>query len=635
MKVFSWLQDVFFALADKMVSLPKGSSRRDTARARAIALWSIFVVPVSVVMSGVGPDTSRLDVQMVGSLICAGGVISTVIYLRATKKTIGAGWGFAVSTTLGLALEPMVTANTNSLNLILLAAMPVIFGYMVNWKACAQACGLLLLYYPAVYGMSVLLGRPDPTSILFLFACAVTMIGCGFSTAAFSWATSKSAGLLRRQKQAIEKIARTDELTRALNRRAFNEELQSLPEFDDTRCVTLVLFDLDGFKAINDQFGHDTGDSILIAVSDRVKKKLPQNAKLFRLGGDEFAILCQDDDGADIDQDLAELVTASLSAPIDSREGAISINVSIGSDQMRGAVQNPISLYRNADVALFQAKQNGCLNWQAFTADLGDRVERRRALLDRLKTAIAKEQLTIVYQPQHNVSSGRVIGFEALTRWHDGRFGQVPPDEFISLAEEAGLVAELDKTMIRQAIHSAEEWMTPDVCLAVNVSGATLVSDGFVEFVDSVVSQSSLRSDQVQLEITETALIEKWETAQETVLALSKLGVSLALDDFGTGYSSLSYLSAFPIDRLKIDRSFLQAKNLATNVKVMQSIMTLAGSLELDVLIEGVETKHHLKIIDSLGCSKVQGYLFSAPLLPTETIEYLEAYNFPPIRKSA
>lgn len=635
MKVFSWLQDVFFALADKTVSLPKGSSRRDTARARAIVLWSIFVVPVSLVMSGIGPDTRGLDVQMLGSLICASGVIATVAYLRATKKTIGAGWGFAVSTTLGLALEPMVSANTNSLNLILLASMPVIFGYMVNWKACAQACGLLLLYYPAVYGFSVLAGRPDPTSILFLFACAVTMIGCGLSTAAFSWATSKSASLLRRQKQAIEKIARTDVLTGTLNRRAFNDELQKLPGTDDKCCITLALFDLDGFKAINDQFGHDAGDSILTTVGRRLQQELPSNAKLFRLGGDEFAILCQSTCGTKVDQDLAELVDASLASPIETREGVVSVMASIGTDQVCGETQNPISLYRNADVALFQAKHVSRQSWQAYTAELGDRVERRRALLERLKTAIAKEQLTIVYQPQHNVSSGRVIGFEALTRWHDGRFGQVPPDEFISLAEESGLVAELDRTMIRQAIFTAEEWMGPDLSLAVNVSGATLVSDGFVEFVDTVVSQSSLRAEQVQLEITETALIEKWETAQETVLALSKLGVSLALDDFGTGYSSLSYLSSFPIDRLKIDRSFLQAKNLATNVKVMQSIMTLAGSLDLDVLIEGVETKRHLKIVDSLGCSKVQGYLYSAPLLATDALEYLEAYNFPPIRKIA
>lgn len=566
MKVFSWFQDVFFALADSVVSLPKGSSRRDIARARAIVLWSIFVIPVSLVMSGLGPQTLEINLQTIGSFLYAGGVVATVIYLRITKQTIGAGWGFAVSTTLGLALEPMVSANTNSLNLILLASMPVIFGYMVNWKACAQACGLLLLYYPAVYGMSVLLGRPDPTSILFLFACAVTMIGCGLSTAAFSWATSKSAALLRSQKRAMEKIARTDVLTKALNRRAFNEELQNLPEVDEERCVTLVLFDLDGFKAINDQFGHDVGDSILTAISDRVRTALPSGAKFFRLGGDEFAIICQGENGVQTDKDLSALVDAALAAPVDTRKGLVSISASIGSDQIRGAVQNPISLYRNADVALFQAKQNPRQSWQAYTADLGDRVERRRALLDRLKVAITKEQLTIVYQPQHNVSSGRVVGFEALTRWHDARFGQVPPDEFISLAEESGLVADLDKTMIRQAINSAEDWMATDVSLAVNVSGATLVSDRFVEFIDEVISQSALRPEQIQLEITETALIEKWETAQETVLALSKLGVSLALDDFGTGYSSLSYLSSFPIDRLKIDRSFLQDKNLATNV---------------------------------------------------------------------
>lgn len=622
-------------MADAVVSLPPGSSRRDTARARAIVLWTAFVVPVSLVMSGVRPNNTEFSLQVLGSLICAAGVVATVAYLRFSKKTIAAGWGFGVSTMLGLALEPLISGNTSSLNLILLASTPVIFGYMVNWRACFQACGVLLLYYPAVYGVSVVLGRPDPNSILFLFACAVTMIGCGLSTVAFSWATSKSAALLRSQKHAIEKIARTDVLTKALNRRAFNEALQSLPEIDDKRCVTLVLFDLDGFKTINDQFGHDAGDSILTAVSERVRNDLPANAKLFRLGGDEFAVICQGDDDVQIDKEIAALVETALASTIPTREGEVSISASIGSDQMRGAVQNPISLYRNADVALFQAKQNSRQSWQAYTAELGDRVERRRALLDRLKVAIAEEQLTIVYQPQHNVSSGRVVGFEALTRWHDARFGQVPPDEFITLAEESGLVADLDKTMIRQAINSAEDWMAPDVSLAVNVSGATLVSDRFVDFIDEVISQSSLRPHQIQLEITETALIEKWETAQETVLALSKLGVSLALDDFGTGYSSLSYLSSFPIDRLKIDRSFLQDKNLATNVKVMQSIMTLAGSLELDVLIEGVETKRHLKIVDELGCSKVQGYLFSAPLLPTETVEYLEAYNFPPIRKTA
>ncbi|MEL7547521.1 MAG: EAL domain-containing protein [Pseudomonadota bacterium] len=607
----------------------------EKVRARAIVFWTLFVVPVGMHISGLTSFNAEWSAKTIGGLVGVFGVLGSVVYLRLTKKTIGAGTVFAVSTVFGLALEPLVSGNTKSASLIVLATTPVIFGYMVNWRRCLQSACFLMLYYPAVYLSAILNGPPQTGSLLFLFACTASMIGCSFSTTAFSWATSKSAAKLRRQKKEIEKIARTDALTGIQNRRAFNERLRSLSNIGSDKAATLALFDLDGFKVINDHFGHDVGDSILNTVGVRIGSRIQETSALYRLGGDEFAILCEHRVDVEVANDLVRMLVACFDDPIETAEGAIPVSTSIGTECLSGPSIDPKVLYRNADMALFEAKSHSERRWQAHSAELGDRIERRRELLDRLKSAISKEQMTIVYQPQHNVETGRVIGFEALTRWNDAKFGAVSPDEFILLAEESGLVSDLDKTMMRQALRNAEDWIADDVTLALNVSGATLVSDGFVRFVRALVEQSSLKPAQLQLEITETSLIEKWQTARETVLALSELGVSLALDDFGTGYSSLSYLSAFPIDRLKIDRAFLQGQNLATNVKVMHSIMTLAGSLGLDVLIEGVETKQHLEIVKSLGCSKVQGYLFSAPILSYETIDYLEAFNFPPLRRSA
>lgn len=616
-----------FSLADRFVGLPERSRLSERVRARAILCWTFFAVPIGLLMTAPSLYQDELTLSALGEfggILC---IVGSVVHLKATKETKQSGLIFAISCMFVLGLEPLITGDTTAASLVLLSVSPVMFGFLVDWKRCVQSAAFLLAYYPAVYLTWQLFAPTADGSMTYLFSCAGATFACGFTIGMSSWATAMNASRLRSQKKQIEQLALTDPLTGLFNRRAFNDALAKAPSPDEFRSRTLMLLDLNDFKSINDRFGHDVGDAILTETGHRIEAVLRNQASVYRLGGDEFAILY---DRSPISQDPEPLVQAILAAFEDSFETnavTLPISCSIGCETALSAEAVQKQLLRHADIALFEAKLTAGGSWQQFNRALGDRVERRRALVERLPSAISERQIDVFYQPQHRTSDGCVLGFEALSRWTDAKYGDVPPEEFIRLAEETGQISGLDRTMIETAIEQAEAWLTPHVSLCLNVSGSTLTGDGFVEFVERVIADSSLTANQIQMEITETTFIDKWETARDTILALNEMGVSLALDDFGTGYSSLSYLSAFPIDLLKIDRSFLRNAHQSTNIKVMQSIMNLAGSLELDVLIEGVETEHHLSIVKLLGCQKIQGYFYSKPLPAEDCGPYLVESN--------
>ncbi|MEO1304539.1 MAG: EAL domain-containing protein [Pseudomonadota bacterium] len=621
-----------FSLADRFIGLADTALMRERVRSRAIVFWTFFAVPVGLFITVYQQAITPSSIAgMVGVL----GILAAVGFLKITKNSTGAGFIFGASSVFGLGFEPLVTGNTMSASLVLVAVTPVIFGFLVNWRRCMESAVALLFYFPLVY-LSWQYGAPDlPGSVTYLFACAAATFACGFSIGMSSLATSRTASRLRMQRQQIKQLALTDPLTGLANRRAFNESLAIAPTLGHVVSRSLILIDLNGFKSINDRFGHDVGDGILTQTSNRIEAILAGAASLYRLGSDEFAIIYDRCEEAVTPDALAQSLLKVFDHPFQLEALSLSVSCSMGCETISSDTCVQKLLLRNADIALFEAKLAPSGTCRHFSRDLGDRIERRRALLERLPEAISNHQIDVVYQPQHRITDGTVLGFEALSRWTDAKYGTVPPEEFVQLAEETGLVSGLDRAMIRTAIEQAEDWLSPNITLSINVSGATLVSAGFVQFVDDVVSAFALSPDQVQMEITETAFIDKWETARDTILALNDMGVSLALDDFGTGYSSLSYLSAFPIDLLKIDRSFLRNAHQKTNIKVMQSIMNLAGSLGLDVLIEGVETEHHLSMVKLLGCQKVQGYFYSKPLSGDDCGLYLEAHAHGAIEKLA
>lgn len=622
-------------LTDALVGLPANAKAVDKVKSRAIILWSFFALPVGMMITGTSIYKQSITVSSVGGLVGVLGILFAVAYLRMRKDTNGAGLAFGTASMLGLGIEPLVTGNTTSASLVLLAVTPVIFGLMVHWRRCVQASVILLLYYPAVYASSFLSSSLQSGSAMFLFACAASTFGCGFATGAFGLATSKNASHMRRQKDRIQHLALTDPLTGLENRRSFNEALAAPPQKPGAISRTIMLLDLNDFKSINDRFGHDVGDEILIETGHRITSAIQGSARLFRLGGDEFSVIFDHDQDDQSPDQLAQHILTAFRDPIRTKSATLHVSFSIGFDTSSVHDATKSKLLRNADVALFEAKSVSGSTWHAFTKQLGDRVERRRALIERLSDAINAEKIDVVYQPQHRITDGCVIGFEALARWRDAKYGDVPPDEFVRLAEENDLVATLDKVMIRKAMRGVKGWLPRTVVLSVNVSGMTLTSAGFVEFVERELARSSLAPEQLQLEITETSFIEKWESAQDLLVALKNLGVSLALDDFGTGYSSLSYLAAFPVSLLKIDKSFLRKSHQVSNLKVLQSIMNLAGSLDLEVLIEGVETEQHLSVVRRLGCQKVQGYFYSKPLSQDDCPEYVTAHHKLTLRRSA
>ncbi|MEL7113785.1 MAG: EAL domain-containing protein, partial [Pseudomonadota bacterium] len=283
-------------------------------------------------------------------------------------------------------------------------------------------------------------------------------------------------------------------------------------------------------------------------------------------------------------------------------------------------------LYYQADTALFEAKKNSKPGWAAYTDALGERKRRRTQLSDLLKSTIQTASIDVAFQPQLRISPRKIIGYEALARWETLEFGAISPSEFIAIADEAGLINRLDRCVFVKALALAETWLRDDQKLAVNVSGKTLLSAGFITFVRDAISKSNLDFSQIQIEITETEIIESKEAAKDLCSELRRLGVSIALDDFGTGFSSLSYLSSLPINTLKIDKSFVQASHQGSNLKIIKSIVGLASSLGIELMVEGVEELHHLRTIERLGCNAVQGFYFSRPLSPKQCVAFERQY---------
>jgi diguanylate cyclase (GGDEF)-like protein/PAS domain S-box-containing protein len=422
--------------------------------------------------------------------------------------------------------------------------------------------------------------------------------------------------------QRIHHMARHDFLTDLPNRYMLNERLEheTRQASRDTRLLAVLMVDLDLFKGVNDSFGHTTGDALLVEVASRLAASVREVDLLARLGGDEFAIVQTGLKSADQAAELATRLVAIIAEPFELEDQRVYTSASIGIAISPPAEPDPEELLRQADLALYRAKEEGRSGFRFFDEGMNTEIQQRMALGQDLHSALERREFFLDYQPQVDLRSRRLVGVEALLRWRHPTLGLVPPLEFVPIAESNGLIIPIGEWVLRSACRQARTWqqrgLTP-IPVAVNLSAAQLRNRGLVERVGEILRETELDAAFLELELTETALMEATPLVEESIAELSDLGVRISLDDFGKGYSSLEYLRRFPLDKLKIDRNFIRnIESSRRDATILRSVVSLADKLGLDVIAEGVEPDSHLDILLEEGCGEAQGFYFGEPLTP-------------------
>lgn len=427
----------------------------------------------------------------------------------------------------------------------------------------------------------------------------------------------------RRSEAKIAHMALHDTLTGLPNRAQLNEKLeQAIVRVTRGELVATHLIDLDLFKNVNDSLGHPAGDKLLMLVADRLRAVVRDTDTIARMGGDEFAVVQVAIAGPADASSLAQRIVDAVGTPysIDGHDVVIGVSVGIAIGPNDGLTHH--DLMRNADLALYRAKAQGRGTFRFFEPEMDAQAQARRVLENDLRKALAAGEFELHYQPSMNIERGQVSGFEALIRWQHPQKGLIGPDAFIPLAEEIGLIVPLGEWVIREACSTASTW-PGELSIAVNLSAVQFRSPGLVKVIFNALAASGLAPSRLELEVTETILLEDTETTLATLYSLRELGVRVAMDDFGTGYSSLSYLQSFPFDKIKIDRSFVRdITESAGSLNIVRAVAALAKGLGMTATAEGVETQEQLDTVALEGCTEMQGFLLSKPL-PASGVEHL------------
>jgi diguanylate cyclase (GGDEF)-like protein/PAS domain S-box-containing protein len=424
--------------------------------------------------------------------------------------------------------------------------------------------------------------------------------------------------------------AQHDVLTSLPNRLLLNDRItQSIAVARRQKKHLAVIFlDLDRFKYINDSLGHAIGDELLQSISKRLLANVRGSDTVSRQGGDEFVILLAEIARPEDAAISAQKLLHSLSAPHSLGGQELRIDGSIGISVYPADGQDAEKLIKNADTAMYHAKESGRNNFQFFKADMNLKAVERQSLEGNLRCALEREEFQLHYQPIVNLESGEITGAEALIRWQQPDRGLVPPAQFVPIAEDCGLILPIGRWVLREACRQARAWQDaglPPLPIAVNVSAVEFRDKGFVEGVRKVLSETGLSAQYLELELTEGVLMEDAESAASVLLELKAMGVRIAIDDFGTGYSSLSYLRKFPIDALKIDRSFIHQDTTDPDEStIVSAVIAMGRSLKLRVVAEGVETLEELTILRALQCDEAQGFYFSRPVAAAQFADLLQ-----------
>ena len=425
---------------------------------------------------------------------------------------------------------------------------------------------------------------------------------------------------IKKQKEVLYVQAHHDCLTGLPNRILFNDRLEHGIEIAKRHNVKLALFfiDLDHFKQINDSLGHQIGDRVLVAVTERLKAKIRKEDTLARLGGDEFTIIMEDLKEMQNVSLLAHKILKVLTQPIHIEGHTLYISCSIGISLYPQDDSNAQNLIKYADAAMYKAKEEGRNNFQFYSSEMTALAYERVVMEASLRQALAKEEFIIYYQPQVDANSGKLTGMEALIRWQHPVMGLITPEKFIILAEETGIIVEIDRWVMKTAMTQISKWYEEDLkpgVLALNLSMRELKNDNFIEILKECMSVNHFKPEWLELEIAEGQVMKNPEESILKLEQISNMGVEIAIDDFGTGYSSLAYLKRLPVDKLKIDQSFIQGiPGDKEDISIVKAIIALAKSLNLELIAEGVETKEQKEFLRKNGCANIQGYYYGEPM---------------------
>lgn len=434
------------------------------------------------------------------------------------------------------------------------------------------------------------------------------------------------AAKIAAEQRALQ-LARHDPLTGLPNRRVLDEDIRRIAAESavSTGEFAVFLIDLDRFKPVNDLHGHDMGDELLIAVASRLRRIIGTIGNVYRLGGDEFVCVVSYEAGSDVVARHAHQIVRALSEPFSVDDRRIGASVGVARRPLDG--ETPQQLLRCADVAMYEAKRAGRDKYRVFHAEMDERFQFRSELEGRLRSALSAGEIVPYFQPIIDLGRNRIAGFEALARWIHPSRGVIGPDDFIEIAEDLGLIDDLSDRVLRTSATIARDWPAP-VALSINISPVQLQTPGLAARILSVLAETGLKPGRLIVEVTENAIIADTEEAAKVIKELQAAGVRTALDDFGKGYSSLSHLRELRFNHLKIDQSFVHTLPSAESQKIVAAVASLGRALGMGVVAEGVETQDTAQVLQDLGCTQAQGYLFGRPMPAKDTISFVMAGSF-------
>ena len=500
------------------------------------------------------------------------------------------------------------------------AADPAVEQYLLDADVDGPALLAVLTGHEAPLGLLLIANRPDVdrsfgTSDIDLLG----KLGGHVSASLEHENLEQDFGRLEQLQSQLEHMAFHDPLTHLANRARFTEQVRHALTQRDALVATLFI-DLDDFKTVNDSLGHKAGDELLVAVAERLRSCLRAHDTPARLGGDEFAVLIEDSEDMEVIIEIAERVLESLNDPFTIADTELHVRASIGVATSREGVRRAEDLVRNADLAMYRAKSQGKGCFELFEVEMHARAVKRHELKSELQRAVDEEQFVVLYQPVVDLQGGQIAGVEALVRWQHPRLGLVGPDSFIPLAEEAGLIDAIGRIVLARACERLAIWRRASIAgedfrLSLNLSVREFQAPDLVQVLRETAERCGVPTNAITLEITESALMDDLEGGVARMNVIKAAGFRLALDDFGTGYSSLGHLRQFPIDVLKIAKPFVDhIAEREEDAAFLRSILDLARTLSLDVIVEGVETPEQAQILLEMGARKVQGFVFSRPV---------------------